>query len=217
MTAERKFDLNLITDALLKGQADRVKSLVSRALASGIAPQEIVTEGLLSPMDIISEKFRDNLIFTPEVLIASRAMHAGMHVLKPYLSHAEQFYGGKVVMGTVVGDLHDIGKNLVVMMMRGAGLEVVDLGVDIYPEDFAGAVMEHGPDIVAMSALLTTTMPAMAETIRELEKENLRRRVKVLVGGGPVTEDFAQIIKADGYAPDARKAAELAVKLVNSI
>ncbi len=215
MTAERNFDLKLITDALLKGQADRVKSLVKDALDSGIAPQEIVGEGLLSPMNIISDKFRDDLIFTPEVLIASRAMHAGMHVLKPYLSHADQLYGGKVVIGTVVGDLHDIGKNLVTMLMRGAGLEVVDLGVDMYPEDFAAAVMEHCPDIVAMSALLTTTMPAMAETIRELEKQDLRSRVKVLVGGGPVTEDYAKVIKADGYAPDARKATELALNLIN--
>lgn len=202
-------ELELIKEALIKGQANRVKTLTEVALESGVEPAAILDEGLLPGMQVISEKFRNNIIFVPDVLIASRAMHAGLHILKPRLSEPHHLLCGKVVIGTVAGDLHDIGKNLVVMMLRARGLDVVDLGVDVHPEDFADVVAEQQPDVLAMSALLTTTMTMMAETIRELKQRNLRNTVRIIIGGGPVTRDYAQVIKADGFAPDAITAADL--------
>jgi len=207
-------ELELITNALLKGQANRVKTLTILALENKIGPQEIYEKALLPGMEIIGRKLRDNTIYIAEVLIASRAMHAGLHVLKPLLSDPRQVSLGKVVVGTVAGDLHDIGKNLIVMMFRGAGLEVIDLGIDVQPEEFAEAIIDHNPDILAMSAMLTTTLGMMAETMRELERRDLRDNVKIIIGGNPATQDFAQAIKADGYAVDVFKAVDLALEIV---
>lgn len=207
-------ECTFITEALLNGQANRVKMLTQIAIDKGIKPMAVLEEGLLPGMQVISEKFKQNLIYISDVLIASRAMHAGLHVLKPILSEPQQALRGRVVIGTVAGDLHDIGKNLVVMMMRGTGLDVIDLGVDVQPEDFVQAVENHQPDIVAMSAMLTTTLGMMPETIRELERKDLRSRVKVIVGGGPTTKDFAYVIKADGFAADAGEVTDLIEKIL---
>lgn len=207
-------ELELITKALLKGQANRVKTLTILAIETGISPQDIFKKALLPGMEVIGKQFRENTIYISEVLIASRAMHAGLHVLKPLLSSALQASLGKVVIGTVAGDLHDIGKDLIVMMFRGAGLEVIDLGIDVEPEKFADAIIDHNPDILAMSAMLTTTLGMMSETMRELERRDLRDNVKIIIGGNPTTEEFAQSINADGYAPDVFKAVDLALKLV---
>lgn len=174
----------------------------------------IFEKGLLPGMQVIGSQFRDNIIYISDVLIASRAMHAGLHVLKPILSDPQNSFLGKVVIGTVAGDLHDIGKNLIVMMFRGAGLEVIDLGIDVQTEDFVEAVIKHQPDILAMSAMLTTTLAMMSETIRELERRKLRDNVKIIIGGNPATHDFAHAIKADGYAVDVFKAVDLALQLV---
>ncbi|HZK53285.1 MAG TPA: corrinoid protein [Desulfosporosinus sp.] len=207
-------ELELITSALLKGQANRVKTLTLLAIENGIEPQMVYETALLPGMEIIGKRFRDNTIYIAEVLIASRAMHAGLHVLKPLLSTPRKVSLGKVVIGTVAGDLHDIGKDLIVMMFRGAGLEVIDLGIDVQPEEFANAVIDHKPDILAMSAMLTTTLGMMSETMRELERRELRNNVKIIIGGNPATEDFAQAIKADGYAVDVFKAVDLALGIV---
>lgn len=207
-------ELELITKALLKGQANRVKTLTILSLESGISPQDIFRKALLPGMEVIGKQFRENTIYISEVLIASRAMHAGLHVLKPLLSSPLQASLGKVVIGTVAGDLHDIGKDLIVMMFRGAGLEVIDLGIDVEPEEFADAIIDYNPDILAMSAMLTTTLGMMSETMRELERRDLRDNVKIIIGGNPTTEDFAQSINADGYAPDVFKAVDLALRLV---
>lgn len=173
-----------------------------------------MNDALIQAMSVVGEKFKNNEIYVPEVLIAARAMKAALEVLKPILTETGVKPIGKVVIGTVKGDLHDIGKNLVAMMMTGAGLEVIDLGVDVAPEKFCEAVKNHNPQIVAMSALLTTTMPNMKTTIEKLQEQGLRDKVKVIVGGAPVTESFAKSIGADGYAPDAASAAELAKKFV---
>jgi len=209
-----ELELEVITNALLKGQANRVKTLTILALESGITPQNIFRKALLPGMEVIGKQFRENTIYISEVLIASRAMHAGLHVLKPLLSSPLQASLGKVVIGTVAGDLHDIGKDLIVMMFRGAGLEVIDLGIDVQPEEFADAIIDHHPDILAMSAMLTTTLGMMAETMRQLERRDLRDQVKIIIGGNPTTQDFAQSINADGYAADVFKAVDLVLELV---
>lgn len=203
----------MITEALLKGQANRVKTLSTLAIQNGITPKMVLEKGLIPGMDIIGQQFRDNHIFISDVLIASRAMHAGLHVIKPHLSTSDHSLYGKILIGTVAGDLHDIGKNLVVMMLRGAGFDVIDLGIDVQPEDFAEAVQMHQPDIVALSAMLTTTLYMMAETIRELEQQGLRSQVKVIIGGNPATSDFARVIKADGFADDAISAVDMVKEL----
>ncbi|OLN26145.1 cobalamin B12-binding domain-containing protein [Desulfosporosinus metallidurans] len=207
-------ELELITKALIKGQANRVKTLTALAIENGINPQTVLEKALILGMKEIDGQFRDNLIYISDVLIASRAMHAGLHELKPFLSNPQQSPLGKVVIGTVAGDLHDIGKNLIVMMFRGAGLDVIDLGIDVQPEDFVQAIIDHQPDILAMSAMLTTTLGMMSETIKELTHRELRNRVKIIIGGNPATQDFAQAINADGYAVDVFKAVDLALKLI---
>jgi len=207
-------ELELITKALIKGQANRVKNLTLLAIENGINPQTILEKALMPGMQEIGGQLRDNIIYISDVLIASRAMHAGLHILKPFLSNSERFSLGKVIIGTVAGDLHDIGKNLIVMMYRGAGLDVIDLGVDVQPEDFAQAIIDHQPGILAMSAMLTTTLGMMSETIREIERRELRDKVKIIIGGNPATKDFAQAISADGFAADVFKAVDLALKLV---
>lgn len=209
--------LNQISELIQKGNAKLVAEKVKEALDNGISAEEILNKGLIAGMSVVGEKFKNNEVYVPEVLIAARAMKAALEVLKPILSETGVKPIGRVVIGTVKGDLHDIGKNLVAMMMTGAGLEVIDLGIDVAPEKFCEAVRQYEPQIVAMSALLTTTMPNMKVTIEKLIEEGLRDKVKVMVGGAPVTEKFAKEIGADAYAPDAASAAEVAKKLVKEV
>ncbi|MGI9861636.1 corrinoid protein [Moorella naiadis] len=206
--------LEQLRKAVINGQALQAKVLTEAALEDGWAPYDILEQGLIVAMRLVGEEFRQNILYIPDVLMASRAMHAGMQVLKPLLSQSETNLPGRVVIGTVAGDLHDIGKNLVAMLLRSKGLEVIDLGIDVPPEEFVRAVVTYQPQILAMSALLTTTMPVMATTMQALQAMGLRQRVKVMVGGGPVTGEYAKVIQADGYAADARLAAEAALRLV---
>ena len=207
-------DLNEISEALQRGDAGKVEKLVRLALAEKLSPKEILENGLIKGMNIIGVKFKNNEVYVPEVLIAARAMHAGMDVLKPKLVETGVKNIGKVVIGTVKGDLHDIGKNLVKMMLEGAGFEVIDLGVDVSADKFVSAVKEHHPDILGMSALLTTTMVNMVDVIKSLQLSDLREKVKVMIGGAPITQNYAEQIGADGYSPDAASAAEDAKKFI---
>lgn len=206
-------DLALLAESLIKGKAPEVKELTQKALDDGVAPNEVLNDGLIKGMGVVGERFKNNEFYVPEVLIAARAMHAGMDILKPALAEAGVDPIGKVLLGTVKGDLHDIGKNLVAMMLEGAGFEVVDLGIDVSPEKFVEAVKEGG-DIVAMSALLTTTMTAMKTTVDALEEAGVRDKVKTMIGGAPVTQNYADEIGADGYARDAASAADKAKELM---
>jgi 5-methyltetrahydrofolate--homocysteine methyltransferase len=192
--------------ALSAGKMDEVKALTQKALEAGDPPDKILKEGLIKAMDRIGVLFKNNEIFIPEVLIAARAMHAGLGVLKPILAKSNTPQAAKIVLGTVKGDLHDIGKNLVGMMLEGAGLEVIDLGTDIPPEKFIQTAQEQKADVIGMSALLTTTMMQMKATVEALKAAGLDGKVKTMVGGAPVTEEFARQIGADGYAADAASA-----------
>jgi len=205
--------LQEISEKLQAGAAPKVRELVTKALDDGIDVKEIL-DSLINAMVIVGVKFKNNEVYVPEVLIAARAMNAGLDILKPILTETGIKPIGKAVIGTVSGDLHDIGKNLVKMMMVGAGIEVIDLGVDVSTEKFIAAVKEHKPDLVCMSALLTTTMPAMKKVIDAIESEGLRGNVAIMVGGAPVTSSFAKEINADAYSPDAATAAETAKEIV---
>jgi len=207
-------NLKEIAENLIQGKAPKVKELVQKAIDEGQDVQKILDEGLLTGMSVVGEKFKRNEFYVPEVLIAARAMKAGMEVLRPLLVERDIKGAGKVVLGTVRGDLHDIGKNLVGMMLEGAGFEIIDLGIDVSPERFVETAREKNADIIGLSALLTTTMPAMKEVISVLEKENLKGKIKVMIGGAPVTQDYADEIGADGYAPDAASAVDKAKELV---
>lgn len=207
--------LEEIAAKLYEGNKDQVTDLVQQALDQGLSPKEILDGALVSSMDRVGEGFKDGILFVPEVLIAARAMQAGMDILRPLLVESDTPSTGKYVIGVMKGDLHDIGKNLVKMMMEGAGFETVDLGADVDAETFVSAVQEHKPKIVGMSALLTTTMPQMKVTIDALKQAGLRDSVKIMVGGAPVTEDFAKQIEADAYAPDAAVAVDVARRLIN--
>lgn len=202
--------LKEISDMIQKGKAQTVKELVEKAIAEKIPAKKILDEGLLSAMNIVGVKFKNNEVFVPEVLIAARAMNAGTTVLKPYLVKDGVKPIGKAVVCTVKGDLHDIGKNLVRMMLEGAGLEVVDLGVDASPEKVVDAIKETEATVVCLSALLTTTMTAQKDIIEAIKAAGLRNKVKVMVGGAPVTSAYAKEIGADSYTPDAASAAEVA-------
>lgn len=193
--------LEKTVQAVIEGDWNATPQLVQEALDAGHEAHAIL-EALVNGMDTVGEEWRVGSMFIPEVLRSAKAMHDGMDVLRPHLSAAEAKLRGVVVIGTVQGDLHDIGKSLVAMMLEGAGFEVHDLGVDVWPERFVEAVKTYRPDIVGMSALLTTTLPFMRDTIRSLEEAGVRESVKVLIGGAPVTQEFADSIGADGYAPD---------------
>ena len=199
-----------ISEALQKGKAKDVKVLVQQALDEGLAPKKILDEGMLAAMDVIGEKFKNNEIYVPEMLVAARAMGAGTEVLKPHLMEAGVKAIGKVALGTVKGDLHDIGKNLVRMMMEGKGLEVVDLGVDVSAEKFVEAYEKEGVQIIACSALLTTTMGEMKNVVDLFTEKGYRDKVKIMVGGAPITDSYCQSIGADYYTPDAASAADVA-------
>ena len=206
--------VNEISESVQKGRAEDVKALVARALEEGMDPKVILNEGLLDGIMIIGAKFRLNGVFVPEVLFAGKAMNEGLSVLECGPAGAGNEPIGRVVVGTVQGDFHDIGKNLVTMMMKGAGLEVYDVGVDADAEAFIDKAEEVGADIIAMSALLTTTMPNMQTVINELKAKGLRDRYIVMIGGAPVTQDFADQIGADYYTADAASAAEIARQAV---
>lgn len=202
-----------ISENLQRGKAKIVKELVQKAVDDGLPAAQILNEGLLSGMNIIGEKFKNNEVYVPEVLVAARAMNMGMQVLKPLLIEDGVQSTGKVCIGTVQGDLHDIGKNLVKMMMEGKGLEVVDLGTDVSPETFVQTAVEQNCQIICCSALLTTTMEVMADIVKQAESAGIRDRVKIMVGGAPVTEEFCKQIGADKYTSDAASAADAAVEL----
>ena len=205
-------DLNEISLQLQAGKAKIVKTLVQQAIDEGIPAQKILEEGLLAGMSVIGEKFKNNEVFVPEVLVAARAMNMGANLLKPLLAEDGVKATGKVCIGTVKGDLHDIGKNLVKMMMEGKGLEVVDLGTDVSPETFVKTAQEQGCQVICCSALLTTTMGVMADVVKAAEAAGIRDSVKIMVGGAPVTDAFCQQVGADAYTPDAASAAEKAVE-----
>ncbi len=200
--------------ALSQGKMDEVKRLTQEALDQGEPVEKVLKDGLLSAMDRVGVRFKNGEVYIPEVLIAARAMHSGMAVLKPILSKSSTRQAQQVIIGTVKGDLHDIGKNLVVMMLEGGGFEIVDLGIDVPPNKFIEAIKTHQPHVVGMSALLTTTMIEMKNTIQAIEWAGLRNQVKIIVGGAPVTSKFAQDIGADGYAPDAASAVDLVRKIL---
>ncbi len=203
-----------ISEFLQKGRAKNVKALVQQALDEGIDAKTILDDGLLSGMMEIGAKFKKNEVFVPEVLVAARAMNAGVAILEPKLIEMGNEPIGKAVVGTVKGDLHDIGKNLVVMMLKGAGLEVCDLGVDVEPETFINKAEEIGADVIGMSALLTTTMPNMKGVVELLEEKGLREKYIVMIGGAPINDNYAKEIGADFYTPDAASAAEVAKKAI---
>jgi 5-methyltetrahydrofolate--homocysteine methyltransferase len=205
-----------LRNAVIDGDKDGARVAVQDALAKGRAPSELLNGVLIPAMTEVGERFERQEYFVPEMLVAARAMKEALTILKPRLQASDVKPVGRILLSTVRGDLHDIGKNLVAIMMEGAGLEVIDLGVDVTPDKVVAAVKEKSPDIVGLSALLTTTMPAMRETVEALKKAGLREQVKVIVGGAPVTEQYAASIGADLYAPDAASAARVAVKALGN-
>jgi 5-methyltetrahydrofolate--homocysteine methyltransferase len=205
--------LKEMASKLYEGDEDQMPVLVQAALAQGLGSNEILLDGLMAGMDRVGRDFKSGELFIPEVLIAARAMQAGMNVLRPFLVENNVAMAGRVVIGTVKGDLHDIGKNLVKMMLEGAGFEVIDLGHDVAPQGFVDAVHHHQPHLIGLSALLTTTMPQMKETIQALESAGVRGSVKVMIGGAPVTAEYAAQIGADAYASDATVAVDKARSL----
>jgi 5-methyltetrahydrofolate--homocysteine methyltransferase len=204
-----------IIDALLACDQEQVTTLVQKALDEGADANQILNQGLIAGMDIVGERMESGDMFIPEVLMAARAMSAAVEILKPLLTEDDASAKGRVVIGTVKGDLHDIGKNLVAMMMESAGLEVSDLGVDVAPEKFLAAIEEKNANILCMSALLTTTMPMMRRTIQAVSDKGLRDRLKIMVGGAPVSRSYAREIQADAWAPDAGAAAKTAKALLS--
>ncbi|MBI4786578.1 MAG: corrinoid protein [Chloroflexi bacterium] len=206
--------LRTIASKLYQGEDTEVSALVQQALNAQLTAQEILANGLIAGMNNVGRDFKTGDLYVPEVLCAARAMHAGMNLLRPLLSVSDIPTAGKCVIGTVKGDLHDIGKNLVRMMLEGAGFETIDLGVDVKTETFVAAVREHKPELLGMSALLTTTMVEMKSTLAALDQAGLRQSVRVMVGGAPVTSGYASQIGADAFAPDAATAVEIARRLV---
>ena len=205
-------DLQEISLQLQAGKAKIVKTLVQQAIDEGIPAQRILEEGLLAGMNVVGVKFKNNEVFVPEVLVAARAMNQGANLLKPLLMESGIKTSGKVCIGTVKGDLHDIGKNLVKMMMEGKGLEVIDLGTDVAPETYVQTAISENCRIICCSALLTTTMGIMADVVKAAEEAGIRDKVKIMIGGAPVTEAFCRQVGADAYTPDATSAAEKAVE-----
>ena len=205
-------DLGAIAEALIRGDRDTVADLVQKALDEGVDAEAVLNEGLVAGMDVVGRKFRNNEFYVPEVLIAARAMNAGMELLEPILAEAGAKPAGVVVLGTVKGDLHDIGKNLVGMMLKGGGFKVVDAGIDVAPERFVELAQQNDAQLIGLSALLTTTMTQMPNVIEALKEAGLD--AKVMIGGAPITQEYADEIGADGYAPDAASAVDLARQLI---
>ena len=208
-------DLEIIAKSVIEGGEEEVKKLVQQAITEGMALDKLLSEGLIAGMNVVGEQMRTHEMFIPEVLRSAKAMSAGMDLMTPLLIKGELSLGTKVVLGTVKGDLHDIGKNLVGMMFKGAGFQVVDLGVDVPAERFVQAVVEHKAEVLAMSALLTTTMPVMRNTIEALQDVDLQEKVKVIVGGAPLSLEYANKIGADGYARDAARAVDKVRELIH--
>lgn len=210
-------ELNELSQAIILGKRDLARDLTQKAIDSGIEPARVISEGLIAGMAVVGEKFKNNEYYVPELLVAARAMHASLDILRPLLVETGVEPVGRAVIGTVRGDLHDIGKNLVAMMLEGAGLEVKDLGVDVKPDQFVEAARESKADLICMSALLTTTMTGMKDVITTLAQEKMRDRVRVLIGGAPITQRYADEIGADGYAPDAASAVDKAKELLKNL
>ena len=209
-------DLQALADAIINGKAPLAKEVTEQLLAAKVSPSDVLNKGLVAGMSVVGAKFKNNEFYVPEVLIAARAMKMAMEVLRPVLASAGVKPVATVAIGTVRGDLHDIGKNLVAMMLEGAGFQINDLGVDVKPEQFVESVKGEGASLICLSALLTTTMPAMKDTIQALADAGLRSGVCVMVGGAPVTQDYAREIGADGYAPDAASAVDTAKELLKA-
>ena len=207
-------NLQSIYDAILNGEKAETTQAVQAALDAGLEPATILSDGMIAAMKEVGKRFEEGDYYVPEMLISARSMQAGLAVLKPELLKSHVKAAGKVAIGTVKGDLHDIGKNLVGMMLEGSGFDVIDLGTDVDPAKFVAVVQEQSPDIIALSALLTTTMPMMEKTISALQASGLRQKVKVIIGGAPVNQAFADQIGADGYSPDASRAASLVQSLI---
>ena len=205
-----------LSTAVLEGDAEKTLKLVERGLEKGLSPKEILDNGLIVGMDEVGARFKRGDMFVPEVLMSADSMTAGMVILRPLLVASGAKMLGKIIMGTVKGDLHDIGKNLVSMMCEGVGFEVIDIGFNVEPEKFIKAIKQHQPQVVGMSAMLTTTMRAMGHTIKAIEEAGLRDQIKVMVGGAPVDRDFADAIGADGYGSNAPSGADLAKQLVGA-
>ena len=209
--------LEVLYEAVMEGNANEAAEQTKVALAAGIPAGDILNKGCIAAMGQVGRLFEEGEMFVPEMLIAARAMQAAMNLLKPELAEDEIVSAGKIVLGTVSGDLHDIGKNLVGMMMEGAGFEIVDLGTDVSPDAFVNAVRENDADLIGMSALLTTTMPSMKTTIEALTEAGLRDQVKVIIGGAPITQNYADEIGADSFAPDASSATRKAKALMGVV
>ena len=207
-------ELSKITQTLMEGDGGMLVTLVTEALEQGRTASEILNDELIAGMDLIGEKMGNGEMFIPEVLMTAHAMSGAVEVLKPHLAEGESSSAGTIVVGTVKGDLHDIGKNLVVMMLESAGFEVIDLGVDVEPEIFVEAIKENNPDILGLSALLTTTMPMMEKTVESVDASGVRGNLKIMIGGAPVNQEFADKIGADAYAPDAGSASRMAKSMV---
>jgi 5-methyltetrahydrofolate--homocysteine methyltransferase len=203
-------------ELVIAGRRKEVQELTQKLLDDGHTPEDILYKGLLPGMAVVGDRFEAGEYFIPEMLIAARALNAGLDVLRPFLSDADMNPAGKVLIGTVEGDIHDIGKNLVAVMLQGAGFQVIDAGVDVSPQQFVELISEHKPDMVGLSALLTTTMPAMADTIDAIVAEGLRESVKVFIGGAPITQDYADKIGADGYGRNATMAAKVAQQIMEA-
>ncbi len=207
-------DLKAIADAVIRGDRNTVTEQTKQAIEEGVAPETILNEGLVAGMEVVGRRFKANEIYVPEVLIAARAMSSGMEQLEPVLTEAGVKPAGTVVLGTVKGDLHDIGKNLVGMMLKGGGLKVVDAGTDVPADKFIQLAKDENAQVIAMSALLTTTMPQMSEVVKAVQADGLT--VKTIIGGAPVTQKFCDEIQADGYAPDAASAVDLVRQLLGA-
>lgn len=208
--------LSQVSQTVIDGKADDLKQQVQEALDSGISPEDVMNQALVAGMDAVGQRWKSGDMFIPEVIRSAKAMSGAMDIIRPKLSEAGGSTAGTFVIGTVLRDLHDIGKDLVAMMMEGGGYKVINLGIDLDPEVFVDAVKEHKPDVLGMSALLTTTMPQMGEVINALKEAGIRDQVKVMVGGAPVTEEYAEEIGADGYAPNAATAVDKAKELLNA-
>lgn len=209
-------NISALYNAILEGDVAGTKNSIQSALDAGLEPGQILADGMIAAMKEVGKRFEEGEYYVPEMLIAARAMQAGMSLLKPYLVKDDVKSAGKVVIGTVKGDLHDIGKNLVALMLEGAGFEVKDLGVDVSPETFVETILSDGANIVALSALLTTTMLNMEVTIKAVQQAGLRDKVKIIIGGAPITQDYADQIGADGYSADAGRAVSMAQSLMSS-
>lgn len=209
-------DLKELVDAVISGNRDKAREITEKAIEEGLSPQEIINDGLCAGMGVVGEKFRCNDIYVPQVLLAARAMKTSMEMLKPLISEGDVEYLGRVVIGTAKGDLHDIGKNLVAMMLEGSGFKVFDIGADTSPEKYVEETINNDANIVCISGLMTTTMPAMKDTVDALAEAGLMKKVKVMVGGAPITQVFADQIGVQGYADNASEAVDVAKELMSS-